>query len=436
MKKFDHWFFKGPIVFIAFVTLLFMIKYSTREEYSIPKTENIKPVGQKSDFNLSLDKYALQAIYEHEEFEDRGISFEEFAQDMQNPKMRRDVYERGGFEDRGMLYEEYEIALGIKQSIDEEKSQSTLKKNRINPSNITEKTEILEGIFLVNIGGEWRGRAGGGTRGGKWGLIDNEGNLITPLKYDYIAPYNGLDVMFYYKNENPDGGYEYCGLMDRKGRIITEPVFEGRENYIISEGYVWLKKDGYWGMLNPFTGEVIIDFNYLYGKDRWSSEDRWISPYVSEGYVNLGNLLLDISNKDVIPFTGYTIMSNVKCNSMILYDRASAISHYIYNIKGRKAVFNAKWVSPFGKCLYVFSVNGDASPCENFVEGKDFGVVDYNGEVLIEPKNYNAFVYDYDNDWILAYKEYKKGCGNYSDCFCAFEGEHDIFNVSTMSWSK
>lgn len=60
-----------------------------------------------------MDEEVLKAVYDRLAYGDRGISFEEFAQDMSDPEVQQVVWEKAGYDQRGISLEEFRTDLGV-----------------------------------------------------------------------------------------------------------------------------------------------------------------------------------------------------------------------------------------------------------------------------------------------------------------------------------
>gem|GEM_PF-6000004 len=90
-----------------------------------------------------------------------------------------------------------------------------------------------------------------GTEEKRYGLIDNVGNIITPIIYTDIAPFK-MD----YSIANKNGQYE---LIDSTGRVISKHPYEKIER--AGELNFMVKHNGKFGCIN-FSGKEIIPCEY------------------------------------------------------------------------------------------------------------------------------------------------------------------------------
>lgn len=86
----------------------------------------------------------------------------------------------------------------------------------------------------------------------KYGLIDDNGKLITEIIYDDITPYCVENLIPVRMNSK-------SGYIDPSGKTVI-PFIYNRIN-TFREGLAAVKKDGIWGYINPM-GETVIDFIY------------------------------------------------------------------------------------------------------------------------------------------------------------------------------
>ena len=95
-------------------------------------------------------------------------------------------------------------------------------------------------------------------KGNKWGIIDMQENVILPIKYKYISNFNTDNIAL-----AKDG--KSWGVINQNGQIVIDFQYDFDENYIdllqLTDGFVWLKKDGFWGTID-LNQNVIIPFKY------------------------------------------------------------------------------------------------------------------------------------------------------------------------------
>ncbi|MFK7949771.1 MAG: WG repeat-containing protein [Saprospiraceae bacterium] len=95
-------------------------------------------------------------------------------------------------------------------------------------------------------------------KGKKWGIIDIQEKAILPIKYKHISNFNTDKVALAKKGKS-------WGLINQKGKTLIDFEYDLDENYIdllqITDGYVWLKKDGLWGTVD-LNHNIIIPFKY------------------------------------------------------------------------------------------------------------------------------------------------------------------------------
>lgn len=98
---------------------------------------------------------------------------------------------------------------------------------------------------------------------GKYGFIDENGNIIINCEYENLADYFLEDMIVAKK----DGK---CGCIDKNGNIVINFEYDRIGNF--SEGVVSAKKGNKIGFLDK-EGNIIIDFKYEYIYDEESNKD-------------------------------------------------------------------------------------------------------------------------------------------------------------------
>jgi len=116
----------------------------------------------------------------------------------------------------------------------------------------------------------------------KWGLVNNHDKPLLDCTYDAIGPY--VDTQLAYDGEvilKKDGKF---GIANASGKLIAAPSYDNIRPYF--DKY-WVKKNGRLGMINARTGRVIApceyDFLNLFNYDGNQTWDGFRSPYVFAG---------------------------------------------------------------------------------------------------------------------------------------------------------
>lgn len=87
------------------------------------------------------------------------------------------------------------------------------------------------------------------------GLINKEGNSITPFEWDWIESFRSIELPVRFRK---DGLF---GLMNRGGLILTDTLYQALGEF--SDGMVLAASGGLYGFLNT-KGDTVIDFAYTY----------------------------------------------------------------------------------------------------------------------------------------------------------------------------
>jgi hypothetical protein len=109
---------------------------------------------------------------------------------------------------------------------------------------------FLEGLAMVNRGGIWDNK--GQLTGGKWGFINNMGEMVIPARFDRCSPFSeGFAPVI-------DG--DKLGFIDMKGELIIA-LDSIQEVGFFSEGYCMVMKDELYGYIDN-TGKLVIPMKY------------------------------------------------------------------------------------------------------------------------------------------------------------------------------
>lgn len=261
---------------------------------------------------------------------------------------------------------------------------------------------------------------------GKWGVIDNKGNVIVNLSYDemVIVPDKnvGLFVCMYdvnydngtYKTkvlneegkeiltefdmvepiENSDGNnvwYENVlkfqkdgkyGLIDFKGKEVLKPEYDNIYALSGIEKSIIIEKGGKQGLVNPSTGEVIVPTEYI--------GISGLSKKYEDGYI-----VRNTDNKVGLIAADKRIIFNAK------YDEIKNVvgsNYYVVVENGTLEVVN-----PNGEIVLNTGFNSvEEISVDNFVvtiNGK-YSVIDKTGATLIAPE-YDKLTLAFSNYYIV-----------------------------------
>lgn len=268
---------------------------------------------------------------------------------------------------------------------------------------------------------------------GKWGVIDNKGNVIINLSYDemVIVPDKNTDLFVCMYDVNYDNGTYKTKVLDKDGKEIltdfnmVEPIensnknnvwyesvlkfqkdgkyglidFKGKEVlkpeydniYALSsiEKSIIIEKDGKKGLVNPSTGEIVVPTEYI--------EISALSEKYEDGYI-----VKNADNKVGLIAADKRIIFNAK------YDEIKNISgsnYYVVVENGTQEV-----VTKDGEVVLNKGFNTvEEISVENFVitlNGK-YAVIDKTGATLIAPE-YDNLKYAFSN-YYIAQKDSKYG---------------------------
>lgn len=86
---------------------------------------------------------------------------------------------------------------------------------------------------------------------GKWGLVNEVGQVVIPLIYDDVGHFS--EGLVYAKQ---NGKY---GFIDKKGQVVIAFKYDDARNF--SEGLAGVKKNDKWGFVDV-KDKVVLDFHY------------------------------------------------------------------------------------------------------------------------------------------------------------------------------
>lgn len=115
----------------------------------------------------------------------------------------------------------------------------------------------------------------------RWGVIDNNGNVIVPFKYinSFSLGICSNGLMSFLSN----GKY---GYLDKSGKVRISAVYDSAGQFV--DGFAVVSKNGFYGMIDT-TGKTVIPFKYVRlgyfqeGMALYSDESGWNCKY---GYIN------------------------------------------------------------------------------------------------------------------------------------------------------
>lgn len=90
---------------------------------------------------------------------------------------------------------------------------------------------------------------------GKFGIVDTTGNMIAPIKYDYLDYFLGQLIQV-----KLDGKY---GFINRNGNNVI-PIRYDSAYLFWEEDLATVKKQGKWGLVNSLNGKLLTPIKYDY----------------------------------------------------------------------------------------------------------------------------------------------------------------------------
>lgn len=92
----------------------------------------------------------------------------------------------------------------------------------------------------------------GGFVGGKWGFVNQSGDEIVPVIYNYIGDFSKEDLAVV-------KGEKGFGFVDRVGKVVVFPTYEKARSF--TEGFASVRKEGKWSFIDS-DGSPILPFEY------------------------------------------------------------------------------------------------------------------------------------------------------------------------------
>lgn len=86
----------------------------------------------------------------------------------------------------------------------------------------------------------------------KWGIIDNKGTDIVPMKYDAVKPYFTEDLLGVCQAGK-------WGVIDRTGKLVISQKYDGITDF--RYGWAGVSQSGKWGMIDG-TGKIVIEIKW------------------------------------------------------------------------------------------------------------------------------------------------------------------------------
>jgi len=226
----------------------------------------------------------------------------------------------------------------------------------------------------------------------KFGITDNKGNVISPLKYSYIAPLSPSGLAIY------SNGQKY-GYLDENGKVAIHAGFDAACNFV--EDYAFVKLDKIWSLINK-QGLPALNFVKLHPKHNPALKDTDSIAVFNESEISRdsrGNSLIvkDGSNGD-----RYFLESSANSNEKYLLINANntdseygfiRFDRYYgpkYSIR-KEHVNEAEYLVPLGSNLARYRLY------------RLYGIADQNGKLIFEPKFENIDYYK-DNIYIIFYR--------------------------------
>lgn len=184
---------------------------------------------------------------------------------------------------------------------------------------ISPDTSIYSDVYVHEFAGGIGKLQALGENGYKSGLIDEDGNIITPIEYDYIDNFSeGIAII--YKDS-------LWGCIDNTGKIVVPIEYDYVDDF--KEGIAKVEKDDLWGCVDK-TGKIVVPIEY---NDIRSYNGGFIALYKNDrcGLVKLIKESDDDFNEII---WDKNVTNNAKKDWTIKFNKAIdenyATSEYIY----------------------------------------------------------------------------------------------------------
>ena len=140
-----------------------------------------------------------------------------------------------------------------------------------------------EGLFCVGIGTDPITGFGG-----KYGFINNQGEMVIKPVFDYARPFHdGLALISIGRDKSGFGGSD--GFIDNTGKIVIEPQYSEARDFVdgvavIGVGCKKFGNGGKWGLINK-NGDYVILPQYTY-IGAFFDKCAWVQLKSTFGYIN------------------------------------------------------------------------------------------------------------------------------------------------------
>jgi hypothetical protein len=224
---------------------------------------------------------------------------------------------------------------------------------------------------------------------GKWGLVKEDGSLLTETSFDSIDDFSDGRAKF----KNSSGQY---GYFDVQGKIVVPAKFDEAERF--HEGLAAVKLNGRWGYINH-TGQVIFPFKLFYAgpfsnKRAFISTGKTRDGKLQYGVIdNYGNFIF----KEMFDYYSKFIDGVALVNSKENHYVSTFLLKENGEIKEVKNVYAVEYSQYSNGLIPVISIKPnwildtlDRLLSESRSTPLSYGFIDKNGEFLIQPRFLDA----------------------------------------------
>jgi hypothetical protein len=229
--------------------------------------------------------------------------------------------------------------------------------------------------------------------GGKWGVINEQGEFVIEAKYEFINLFKDEVACFYENN--------LAGYINKKGEVVIKPQFKQAKDF--SEGMAAFldEKSNLWGFID-LTGEIVIKPKYTMVRN--FSEGTALVNIGGECYYEFcsqwgGGLVgvIDKTGKEIVPIEykiGYS-----STDGLIILQKIDGVDpeysskNITFYKKGKTGAINSK-----GEVIIPFEYAWINPPCNGTLAATKMdgdillkGIIDVNQNIIVPFQECNYY---------------------------------------------